>query len=570
MKKIPMRSYAEALELAESWTRPPFDSDTIHAVKALLDLPENDRQTAILDRFGYDLSFGTAGMRAIMDVGPARVNAYTIAKVSAAVAAVLQTRFSKPSVVIGFDGRKNSLKYARLAQQQFLSAGIDVYAFPNIMPTPLVPFAVRRLKAHCGVMITSSHNAAPYNGYKVYAANGAQILSPFDTEVMDAMASGRVAVATNPGQLHTLDEEILKAYVAWVTAEVDFASNRSLRIVFTPLHGAAGAMMNAVFYRSGFKNFYPVPQQYEPRPDFPTVVAPNPENPDSLRMAIEKATEEGADLILATDGDGDRVGVAYRQGSGYTRLTGNQIGTLFLYYLLVKLREKKSDLSRAFALSSIVSTPLTAAICAKFGIRHFETLTGFKNMGNRADEICEQEPEARMILAFEEAFGVTIGDSRDKDGIISCLLGAHIAADGGIDHWLKRMYAECGYYAEDAIEREFPGAEGIAQMANAIEKIRSAPFQEFLGSSVICYRDFKTRIQIREGNSTAITEIPLQNLLYFENAAGDWLAFRPSGTEPKLKAYVGIRLKSAYSSGTIAQGKDRLSALCEFALNLLE
>ena len=579
-----MRTYAEALSVAESWAKEPFDRETFSAVRALIDLPENDREPAIMDRFGYDLSFGTAGMRAIMDVGTARINEYTIARVSAAVAKVLQPQAGaarRPVVVIGYDGRKNSENFARIAQQQFLAQGVDVLAFNRIVPTPIVPFAVRRFKADCGVMITSSHNAAAYNGYKVYNANGAQILSPFDTDVMTAMANlpylpspaGRGdggEGGSDGGKLTTLDETILKTYVEWVTAEVDFAADRSMKIVFTPLHGAAGALMNAVFYRSGFKNFLPVPQQYEPHPQFPTVKAPNPENKDSLDMALEKARTDGADLILATDGDGDRIGIAYRQGDGFRVLTGNQIGTVLLFYLLSKMREKNIPLTGAFALSSVVSTPLTRAVCAHFGIEHFETLTGFKNMGNKAHDLIAADKSRRMVLAFEEAFGVTIGDSRDKDGIISCLLAAHCASDGGIEHWLKAMYDACGYYSEDAVEREFPGAEGIAEMAAVVDKLRTAPPEEMLGSPITTIRDFKKGIETHNGASKPIEGIPAQNLLFFINAQGDWVAVRPSGTEPKVKAYVGVRDKSAYSTDLESKCHERLVALCHFAKGLLE
>ena len=573
-----MRTYAEALSVAEAWSKEPFDRETYSAVRALIDLPEAEREAAIMDRFGYDLSFGTAGMRAIMDVGTARINEYTIARVSIAVAKVLKKTASgkNPVVVIGYDGRKNSDKYARIAQQHFLAQGVDVLAFNRIVPTPIVPFATRRFKADCGVMITSSHNSAPYNGYKVYAANGAQILSPFDTDVMAEMANLPYAnnSATNggtvAGKLTTLDETILKTYVEWVTAEVDFAQDRSMKIVFTPLHGAAGALMNAAFYRSGFKNFLPVPQQYEPHPMFPTVKAPNPENKDSLDMALEKARTDGADLILATDGDGDRIGIAYREKENFKVLTGNQIGTVLLFYLLTKFQEKGVDLKHAFALSSVVSTPLTRVICEKFGIAHYETLTGFKNMGNKAHAIHEANPAARMVLAFEEAFGVTIGDSRDKDGIISCLLAAHCAADGGIAHWLTKMYEACGYAAEDAVEREFPGADGIAAMADLVEKLRTTPPKEMLGSPITTIRDFKQSIETHNGTAKPIEGIPSQNLLFLINAQGDWVAVRPSGTEPKVKAYVGVRDKSAWSADLESKCHERLVALCHFANGLLE
>lgn len=601
-----MRTFAEALAVAETWGKAPFDNDTITSVRALLSLPENELKKAIVDQFGYDLSFGTAGMRAVMDIGTARINEYTIARVSSAIAQVINVSAvadNSPtrSIVIGFDGRKHSEKFARVAARVFLAAGINVSAFNRIVPTPVVPFAVRRLNADCGVMITSSHNAAPYNGYKVYAANGAQILAPFDTDVMKVMADLPYSLPIGdaaPGKLVALDEQILRDYIEWVTSEVDFAENRSQKIIFTPLHGAAGALMNAAFYRSGFKNFLPVPQQYEPNPLFPTVKAPNPENKGSLDMAIEKAQTDNADLILATDGDGDRIGIAFRrksdnataaaagpaltsvekQGSStadlengiFVSLTGNQIGTVLLYYLLSKLRAQGKIRPNLFALCSLVSTPLTRVICEKFGITFYETLTGFKNMGNKADEVLKADPEARMVLAFEEAFGVTVGDSRDKDGIISNLLAAHISADGGFEHWLAAMYNECGYYAEDAVEKEFPGAAGIAAMNRLIERLRQNSPENFLGHQVSSLRDFQRRIEIRDGRELPITTIPSQNLLYFTNANGDWIAIRPSGTEPKVKAYVGVREQMPYSPEIEQLAQSRLHELCEIAARLLD
>ncbi|MBV6493660.1 MAG: Phosphoglucomutase [Turneriella sp.] len=567
-----MRNFEESLAIAEAWTKPPFDVETQNQVRTLLKLDEKEREKEILDRFGYDLAFGTAGMRAVMDVGTARTNEYTIRRVSCALAQVIKKESGK-SIVIGYDGRKDSAKFAEVARNEFLGAGLDVFAFDRILPTPLIPFAVRKLNADCGVMITSSHNAAPYNGYKVYNAQGAQILSPFDTAVMAVMQnlpySGASAAST--GKLTLLDETLLREYVSWATSEADFSpkENRNLKIVFTPLHGASGAMMNSVFYRAGFKNFLPVPQQYEPRPDFPTVKAPNPENKDSLGMAIRMAKEENADLILATDGDGDRVGIAYQKDGSYVSLTGNQIGTLYLFYLLTKLKEKNTDLQKCFALSSVVSTPLTKKICDAFGVRYFATLTGFKNMGNKADAYIRANAGARMVLAFEEAFGVTIGDSRDKDGLVSCLLGAHIAADGGIEAWLKKMYSECGYAAEDAVEKEFLGSEGISAMNAVVDALRQKPITEFLGAPVVSVRDFKTGVEKRGGKEIPIEDIPTQNLLYYTNTAGDWFALRPSGTEPKLKAYVGV-CANEFSTSSESHLRERLTALCHFAQALLD
>lgn len=572
-----MRSYAEALSIAETWVNPPFDDDTRTTVHALLSLPEHEREKAILDQFGYDVSFGTAGMRAVVDVGTARMNRYTIERVSFAVAKVIiskkQNMQERPSIVLGYDGRRESESFARIAVECFLSQGINVFALERIVPTPVVAFATRRLKATCGVMVTSSHNSAEYNGYKVYAANGAQIIAPFDKEVKEAMHEISFGITLHQsgtrGQKTVLDEKILRDYIEWVVSEVDFAKDRSQRIVFTALHGAAGALMNAAFYKSGFKNFLPVPQQYEPHPLFPTVKAPNPENPDSLKLALEKAHADNADLIVATDGDGDRVGVAFRNTEGdFTSLSGNQIGTVFLYYLLSKLREKGKIHPHLFALSSVVSTPLTRTICEKFGVEYYETLTGFKNMGNKAEAVVAANSQARMVLAFEEAFGVTVGDSRDKDGIISCLLAAHISGDGGFTSWLEKMYSECGYAAEDAVERTFLGSEGIHSMQRLMNEVRVNAPKEFLASRVVKLRDFQTFKEIVDGEDRAMTHLPQQNLLHITNSQGDWLAIRPSGTEPKVKVYLGV-YHTSYSRDTVKAAHARLKELKNFAESLL-
>jgi len=572
-----MRSYSEALAVAESWAQPPFDDDTRATVNALLALPETEKQKAILDRFAVDLAFGTAGMRATMDVGTAHMNEYVIARTTRAVAHVLQKVKNgvRPIVVVGYDGRHNSEKFAHLCVRMFLEAGVDVYAFERIVPTPVVPFAVRRLRADGGVMITSSHNAAAYNGYKVYAANGAQISSPFDTDVMAAMQALPYTLSANtevthPAKRIALDEKILKDYVQWATSEVGAPLDSSQKIIFTALHGAAGALMNAVFYKGGFRNFMPVPQQYEPHPNFPTVKAPNPENKDSLDMALALAEAENADLVLATDGDGDRIGVAYRdKDCKLISLTGNQIGTVLLYYLLHKLRAEQKLRPNFFALASVVSTPLARTICEKFGIAFYETLTGFKNMGNKADAVLRADATARMVLAFEEAFGVTIGDSRDKDGLVSCLLAAKISSDRGFAHWLEAMYSECGYAIEDAHEQDFLGAEGGAEMRTLLNRIRQNPPRDFLDYPVTLVRDFLQRTQTENGSKSPITHVPAQDLLHFANSNGDWIALRPSGTEPKLKAYFGVRELGAYAATTVATAHARLARLAEVARGLI-
>jgi len=313
------------------------------------------------------------------------------------------------------------------------------------------------------------------------------------------------------------------------------------------LHGAAGALTRSIFYKAGFINFQTVNEQADPHIKFPTVKAPNPENADSWQLAFDLSHQIQSDVVLANDGDGDRIGVGYLKNDRYTVLTGNQTGTLLLYYLLKKLKATGVLSNHDFALSTVVSTPLAKKICEYFSIRYIETLTGFKNMGEAAEAACAQNPTSKMILAFEEAFGVTMADSRDKDGMVSALLAASIASEfqgRGISHYLDEIESRFGVYREDQIDVEFAESDGPDKMKSVVEKIRAQIPNQCIGEKVVRVRDFKKRTEVVNSVERSMTAFAEQNLIHLETSEGSWIAVRPSGTEPKLKVYLGVVIQS--------------------------
>jgi phosphoglucomutase len=308
--------------------------------------------------------------------------------------------------------------------------------------------------------------------------------------------------------------------------------------VYTALHGAAGAMAASVFYKAGFRNFVSVPLQSEPDMRFPTVTAPNPENPDNLKIALNLALEENAELVLANDGDGDRIGLAWKENDTFYIPGGNEIGTMLLYYLLKKMKEQNKLSGKEFAVSTIVSTPLTKAICEYFQISYHETLTGFKWMGNLADKLVAEGNT--FMYAFEEAFGVTFGNSRDKDGLTAILLAANLHEETGFSQLKEEMIQLFGLRLEGAVEKEYPGTEGKQIMNGILDKLRSDVPTTIGNYKIITVRDILKRTVTTEGNILPYEKLPVQNLLYFHLNHDAWAALRPSGTEPKLKIYFGI------------------------------
>ncbi len=579
-----MYTLDKAKTIAAQWAEPPFDEATRREVRTLLD--QNDEE-AILDRFGREMEFGTAGLRGIMGAGIYYMNEYTIARAARGLADCLHTHYpdaAKRGVVIGYDCRHHSETFARITASVIAATGIRTYLYTRLGPTPLVPFAVRRLHAKVGIMITSSHNPKAYNGFKVYWENGAQIIAPLDTQIAECIARApeyhlierlTMEQAIADGKINLLDDAAIGLYTDWAARTAAQRDARMVRVLYTPLHGTGYFCMHQAFEKAGFNDFHVVEAQRDPDPEFPTVSAPNPEKEDSLDMAREEAARIDADLIVASDGDTDRIGVAVRDSDGrYVTLTGNQIGTLMLYYLFDCLREKKALTGKEFAVASVVSSPMPAALCSFFGAEFHQTLTGFKWMGNVAEELVAQGKH--FVLAYEEAFGVTFGDSRDKDAVISILLMSEAAAyckqhGETLLHLMDRMYCDCGLYLEAAAEKNYEGAEGALQMDTIMKEIREHPPEAIQGSPVALMRDVLSGIEYKNGVACGRVDLPSQNLIYFVLEDRSWLAIRPSGTEPKIKAYLGV-VQPTTSEGIAADRQTlstKLAALREAAVNLL-
>lgn len=576
-------SQAEAaVKKAGAWLGEGFDKLTRDHVWGLVSA-RNERELA--ECFGGELEFGTAGLRGILGIGSLRMNRYTVARAAYGLARCLMERYplaAAAGVVIGYDCRRDSDVFARVTAEVLCAAGIRAFLFDSMVGTPQVPFAIRRLAAFAGVMITSSHNPPQYNGVKVYWGSGAQIISPVDKEIAERMPDDwsfvvpRISLdeATEKGLLKMLGGEFIRSYADWA---VETATPRDLggvKVVYTPLGGMGWRFVSEAFSRAGCPDPIVVPEERDPSPSFAGLAAPNPEIPATLTRALALAREQQADLILATDGDSDRIGVAVADSGGdFVLLSGNQVGVLMLAYLL-EYRKETCWTGREFAVSSVVSTPMSARICAHYGARFVETLTGFKWMGSVSEELVQQGGD--FVLAFEEAFGVTFGDSRDKDGVISVLLLAELASYCKIRgltllDWLDRLYQRHGLHLEDAAERFYEGVEGKPAMARVLSGLRAEPPAQLAGSRVVRVRDVLRGVVIEDGAETPVTHLPSQDLLTFYTEDGSWVSIRPSGTEPKVKAYVGVVLPCTPvdMKQKKAEARERLALLKREAESLL-
>ncbi len=544
---------AESLAIAKQWAAEPFDADTRAEVQKLIDA--NDIET-IKNRFGASMVFGTAGLRGVMGAGRTMMNVYMIAKATRALAQCLIEEYGdeavKRGVVVGYDCRHNSEKFAHMTAGVLAANGIKVYLYDRLTPTNLVPFAIRIKKAFAGVMITSSHNPKVYNGYKVFWSNGAQIISPVDAQVasrMDKLGDiGNDSISVKDGiakgLIEMMSDETIDAYTDWVVKSAVHTGKTDVDIIYTPLGGTGWACAKASFEKAGFKKVRVVEEEKTPSGDFAGLDAPNPERADTWPRALKMAKEVNAEIVLANDGDADRLGVAIPVNGEYKVLGGNMIGALMLNYIIENLADDKRN-TDSFAICSVVSSPLTRAICENAGVDFQETLTGFKWMGNVADERVKRGQN--FLFAYEEAFGFTYSDARDKDGIISVLLLAELAADckakgKRVIDVLDEIYIKNGIHCEDAAERFYEGLSGKETMAGVLANLRNNPPAAIAGIDVARVRDLlnsNTR-DLKSGEVVPVIHLPKQDMLTFYLADNSWISLRPSGTEPKLKAYLGV------------------------------
>lgn len=516
-----------------------------------LEAIEND-PNEIRERFYQDLVFGTGGLRGILGAGTNRMNIYTIVRASAGLALYLLAEYGQSAlekgVVIAYDSRRYSREFAETAALTLNSYGIRSYVFDRLTPTPELSFAVQHLKAMAGIVVTASHNPKEYNGYKVYDRYGCQIIDAAAQAIQGYMEQFANLYtlpllldrnhAEQQGLLQTIGNEVHQAFQAAVLQQAaleEDAMKAGLKVIYTPLHGTGLLPVTGVLQKAGFTDVSVLDCQREPDADFSTVRSPNPEEKDALKLAIFMAQEDGADLVLGTDPDCDRVGIAVRRDGDYQLLTGNQVGALLADYVIMTRREQMDE--RATLIKTIVTSELGANIARANGWKVLDTLTGFKYIGNqmiRFDQ--EGHREHVFVMGYEESYGYLIGThARDKDAVVASLLICEMAAYHKVlgktllDR-LQELYQQYGYYLDALDSFTLPGADGQARIQKIMEQFRSQNTTELAGLAVVDMLDYQKGIQ----------SLPKANVLKYCFEDGGWLAIRPSGTEPKIKVYYSL------------------------------
>lgn len=531
--------------VAESWLNGDFDQETKNEVKKLM---EGD--PAILeDAFYRNLEFGTGGLRGVMGVGTNRMNTYTVGMATQGLANYMKANVKGGlSACISFDSRNHSREFARITADVLSNNGIHVYLFEGIRPTPELSYSIRLKKATAGVMVTASHNPKEYNGYKVFWSDGAQITSPVDVDIVaevakitdPSMVLFRPVEGVKPGKIDIMgadvDERYLHDILSLTLSPEACSRHKDIKFVYTPLHGCGVRLVPECLRRLGFVNVFHVPEQDISDGNFPTVAYPNPEEPGAMKMAIEVADKNQADIVIATDPDADRMGIAVRDDKGeMVRFNGNQTGSMLTYYILSRWKELgKLDASK-YVVKTIVTTPLIAEIAESFGVKCYDVLTGFKYI---AGVVRENEDKGEFICGGEESFGFNVGQFvRDKDAQIAASMVAECAAwaaDQGLSLYglMQKIYKEYGYRKEGLTSVVRKGKSGAEEIQKIMAELRQNPPKELAGSPVIREVDY------RESEKTGL---PKSNVLQFFDKDGDVVTVRPSGTEPKIKFYYGAK-----------------------------
>ncbi len=533
---------------AKKWLDGDFDPETKMKV---IELRNND-PTGFEDAFYKNLEFGTGGLRGIMGVGTNRMNKYTVGMATQGLANYILKHVEGDDirVCISYDSRNNSKLFAKIASDILSANGLNVFLFDNIRPVPELSYAIRYMGAIAGIMITASHNPKEYNGYKVFWSDGAQIVPPVDKDIIE-----EVGKITEPSQVKfergercgevqlmgkKVDEAYLNDILSLALSPESRERHKDIKIVYTPLHGCGVRIVPECLKRLGFENVYHVPAQDVSDGDFPTVVSPNPEEPAAMKMALERAGEVGADIVMATDPDADRLGIAVRDNEGkMVQLNGNQTASILTYYILTRWKELGKLDGTKYCVKTIVTTRLIADICKSFGVDCYDVLTGFKWIGQ---VVRENEGKGEFICGGEESYGFNIGEfTRDKDAPVSCSMVAECAAwaaDQGLSLYqlLQRIYQEYGYRKEDMVYLVRQGKSGAEEIAKIMEDMRNEPPKE-LGESPV--------VKVVDYNYPEKTGLPKSNVLQYFDKDGDVVTVRPSGTEPKIKFYFGATAPDA-------------------------
>ena len=557
------------LERVNVWLTPTFDTHTKEKIKQLI---ANDPQ-GLDDAFYKNLAFGTGGMRGIMGIGDNRINKYTLGKNTQGISNYLKKCFPSEvlKVAIAFDCRHNSKELAKVVADVFSANGIEVFLFSDLRPTPELSFAVKHLDCHCGIVLTASHNPPEYNGYKVYWQDGGQLVPPQDAAIIkeiNALAYSDILFNAKEDLITEIDQEVDDAFAQAAVKNGSYntadTAKKDLKIVFTALHGTSITMIPRVLEAAGYTNVHVVAQQATPDGDFPTVISPNPEEPEALKMAIEIAEQTNADIVIGTDPDCDRLGIAVRNSQGIMEIiNGNQAMAIKTNFLLENWKSTGKLTGNQFIASTIVSTPMIAKIADAYGVIYKESLTGFKWIAKMVVDF----PELEFIGGGEESFGFMVGDFvRDKDAVTASLLACEVAAQQKaksrtLFEYLDTIYKEVGYYREHLVSVVKKGKKGAQEIEQIMKDLSTNPLKEIAGSPVVSIEDYNTSTRLDVLNNTTVTlDIPKSNVLIYYTQDGSKIAARPSGTEPKIKFYISVQDKQQANISELL--KDKINAIC--------
>ncbi|WP_347292502.1 phospho-sugar mutase [uncultured Brachyspira sp.] len=531
------------------WLNGPYDEETKKEIKALLD---SGNEKELTDAFYRDLEFGTGGLRGIMGVGTNRMNKYTVGVATQGLANyILKQGGSDYKVAIGYDSRNNSDVFSKAAAEILSSNGISVYLYDDIHPISLLSYAVRSLGCIAGVVVTASHNPKEYNGYKVYWTDGAQVIPPHDKNIIEEVLKVKPEeVKTGDASRVTLigkdiEDKYMNDLMGYLVNPDIIKKHHDIKIVYTPIHGSGYKMVPMALRKAGFTNLTTLEGAQPPNGNFPTVESPNPENPEALQIAVNKAKEIGAELVMGTDPDCDRMGCALLTKDGsYMYLTGNQIGSIISYYLITN----KKNVKDPYIVKTIVTTELARAIADANNIKLYDVLTGFKWIAN----IIETTKEGTYLFGFEESFGYCINSNvRDKDGVSSCLMLAEVLAyckdnNMTLADYLESIYEKYGYFYEETISITKKGADGAKAIADLMTYYRNNLPKEISGVEVVSISDYeKKEVYDNSGKKISDIALPKSNVLQYILADKTKITVRPSGTEPKIKFYFEVCVKES-------------------------
>ena len=554
-------------ERINSWLNGAYDEETKKEIRDLID-SKNEKE--LTDAFYRDLEFGTGGLRGIMGVGSNRMNKYTVGKATQGLANyILKQNGASFKVAIGYDSRNNSDIFSKTAAEILSSNGIKVYLYDDIHPISLLSYAVRSLGCIAGIVVTASHNPKEYNGYKVYWTDGAQVIPPHDKNIIDEVLKVKpeeVKLGDNSNVRligKDIEDKYMNDLMGYLVNPDIIKKHNDIKIVYTPIHGSGYKMVPMALKKAGFTNITTLETVQPPNGNFPTVGSPNPENPEALKMAVDKAKEIGAELVMGTDPDCDRMGCALLdRDKNYIYLTGNQIGSIILHYLITN----KKNIKNPFVVKTIVTTELAKSIANSNNVKIFDVLTGFKWIA----DIIEREKDGNYLFGFEESFGYCInGNVRDKDGVSACLIFAEILAyckdnDITLVDYLESIYEKYGYFYEETISITKKGADGAKAIEDMMTYYRNNMPKEISGVEVIHISDYeKKEVYGNDGKKIKDITLPKSNVLQYILKDNVKITIRPSGTEPKIKFYFEVCVKESKDK-RVSVAKEKVESFKKF------